>query len=179
VPFIIYNPNLFKKGISIDNYTTLLDILPTTLDLMEIPYGQDRFDGISQKEVIETSELPNNSKRLIVSETNFHYGKKGMMRSCAIWEDRWKLIHNKERESKQLKGQLPIIELYDLHEDLNETNNLFDERRDVVEKIFLLLTDWKKGNTLKLQKKQISEDFLEGNIDPEITEQLKALGYIK
>lgn len=179
VPLIIYNPNLFEKGVLIDNYTTLMDIIPTTLDLMDIKYDPKNFDGISQKGVIERLSSSDGSKRLIVSETNFRNGKRGMRRSCAIWNQRWKYILNNQKKMRNNKTKLPGGELYDLQNDPNETNNLFVQRKDVAEKIFLLLKDWKEENTPELQKDKILEEFLEENIDPEITQQLKALGYIQ
>ena len=77
------------------------------------------------------------------------------------------------------KTKLPGGELYDLQNNPNETNNLFVQRRDVAEKIFSLLRDWKKENPPDLQKDKIVEEFLEENIDPEIRRQLEALGYIQ
>ena len=78
-------------------------------------------------------------------------------------------------------GQIkfPVVELYDLQNDPHETNNLFDQRRDVAEKIFLLFNDWQSKNTPALQKDKIVKEFLEENTDPEITQQLKALGYVQ
>ena len=116
VPLIFYNPNLPRKDKSLDHYTTPMDILPTTLDLMGIKYNPKEFDGVSQRPVLEKSSFPSNPKRLIVSETNFHNKQKGMIRNCAIWNQRWKLIHNYQRRTGNNKAKLPAYELYDLHD---------------------------------------------------------------
>jgi arylsulfatase A-like enzyme len=175
IPLIFYNPNLSRKGVTIENYITSMDVLPTTLDLMGIPYDREKFDGISQKEFfieLVPSEKP---ERQIFSETNFL--KKEMRRSCIIWDQRWKLICNYETKIRNIK--IPVYELYDLKNDPNEITNLFNQKKKIAENLVLLLQDWQKENTGKLQKDMIDEGYSIENIDPEIKEQLKALGYIK
>jgi arylsulfatase A-like enzyme len=154
-----------------------MDILPTTLDLMGISYNREKFDGISQKGVLEELVPSGKPERLIVSETNFMKKNKGMRRSCIIWDQRWKLICNYETKIKNIK--IPVYELYDMKNDPNEINNLFNKKKNIAKKLILLLQDWQKENTPKLQKGTIDEEFSIENIDPEIKRQLKALGYIK
>jgi arylsulfatase A-like enzyme len=178
VPLIFYNSGLPVKGMSINNHVTSMDILPTILDVMGIQYNQQRFDGISQRELFEKSKFPDTSTRLIVSETNFKNMQKGMMRSCALWGQRWKLIYNHVRTFLNYNGKFPLYELYDLKNDPNELNNIFDKKRDMAEQIISLFQDWQKKNTIKLQNDTTQEKFSMENIDPAITNQLKALGYI-
>ena len=175
IPLIFYNSNLTKKGVTIDNYVTPMDILPTTLDLMGISYDREIFDGISQKRVFNELVPSEKPERLIVSETNFMKKNRGMRRSCIIWNQRWKLICNYETR----KRGIPVYELYDMKNDPNEINNLFNQKKNISEILILLLQDWQKENTPKLQKGTIDEEFSIENIDPEIKRQLKALGYIK
>ena len=177
IPLIFYNSNLPKKGVTINNYVTCMDILPTTLDLMGISYNREKFDGISQKGVLEELVPSGKPERLIVSETNFMKKNKGMRRSCIIWDQRWKLVCNYETQLK--KRKIPVYELYDMKNDPNEINNLFNKKKNIAKKLILLLQDWQKENTPKLQKGTIDEEFSIENIDPEIKRQLKALGYIK
>jgi arylsulfatase A-like enzyme len=178
IPLIFYNPNLPSKGILADNYVTSLDILPTTLDIMGIKYNRQDFDGTSQIDVFKWNGNQDESERLIVSETNFKHMEKGMKRSCAIWDNRWKLIQNYERTLFNFDGELPAYELYDLKNDGNEINNLIDQKGDMAERLTLLLQGWQEENTLTLQKDLTKEELSIEKIDPEIKDQLKALGYI-
>ena len=178
VPLIFYNPSLPVKGMSINKHVTSMDILPTILDVMGIQYNQQSVDGISQRELFKRSDASDTSTRLIVSETNFKNMQKGMMRSCALWNQRWKLIYNHVRTFLNYNGKFPLYELYDLKNDPNELNNIFDKKRDMAEQIISLFQDWQKKNTSKLQNDTTHEKFSMENIDPTITNQLKALGYI-
>ena len=65
------------------------------------------FDGVSQKEVVEGLNSSDVPKRLIVSETNFRNGTKGMRRSCAIWEERWKVIVNNQQTMRNRQIKFP------------------------------------------------------------------------
>jgi len=177
VPLIFYNPNLAKKGVIINNYVSCMDILPTTLDLMGISYDREKFDGFSQKRISEKLVPSEKPEKLIISETNFLKKGSGMRRSCTIWDQRWKLICNYQTKIKNKK--LPVYELYDLQNDPNEINNLFNQRKDLAEKSILLLQDWQKENTPRLKKDMIHKEHSIENIDPKIKKQLKALGYIK
>ena len=178
IPLIFYNPNLPIKGTLIDNYITSMDILPTTLDMMDIKYDQQGFDGSSQVGVFERLGNTDKSERLIISETNFKHMQKGMKRSCAIWNHRWKLIQNYERTLLNFDGALPVYELYDLKNDANEINNLIDQKGDIAKRATLLFQSWQKENTQTLQKDITKKELSIEHIDPEIKDQLKALGYI-
>ena len=118
-------------------------------------------------------------QRLIVSETNFHNKQKGMLRSCGIWDQRWKVIHNYNRRVDRYKGILPVYELYDLQNDPHEINNLNTQRKDLTEEIVSSLQIWQEEKTPVLDKETTQKEFLVESIDPEIQNQLKALGYIK
>jgi arylsulfatase A-like enzyme len=176
-PLIFYSQNLPRRGVIVDDYVTSMDILPTTLDMMNIQYDQRGFDGISHLDIFDRTVSPEKKERLIVSETNFKNKKRGMRRSCIIWKQRWKLIHNYQRLTK--KRRLPVYELYDLKNDLNEVNNLFEKKKALAKNLISLLQEWQKENTGILSEDAVSLEESMDKIPPETLEQLKALGYIK
>ncbi len=176
IPLIIYSPSLHLAGVTINNYVTPMDILPTVLDLIGIQYAQKDFDGVSQTAAFSKVPPSDTSKRLIFSETNFMNNKSGMIRSCIMINQRWKLIHNYQTSLR--KQKLSVYELYDLTTDPNEKNNLANEKQEVVNELVLLLEDWQKNNTLSPAKDKINQAYSIENIPPELEMQLKALGYL-
>ncbi len=113
VPLIFSNPHLPQKGSTIEGYVSGIDILPTTVDVIGIPYDEGQYEGTNLAQFFSGRDGSKQSNRQIISETNFL--RNHTWRSCVIWEQRWKLIHNYRTTlgEKSSIQQLPTFELYD------------------------------------------------------------------
>jgi len=169
VPLIFANPTSIPKGKKIMSNVQIIDIMPTVLEMLKIPL-LDKIDGKSLLPLIENKT--NKARDFIFAESIeehfkgnkriFFPGIKGKWRAMIVGD--WKIIyipHPKEN----------IFELYNLKDDLSESNNLIDKEKKVAEEM--------KKKILNFLKPQSNE----GEIDKkDLTEKskklLKNLGYI-
>jgi arylsulfatase A-like enzyme len=116
VPLIL--KQLKQKAAGAVNSTPVMsiDFLPTFVDLLNLPVDksvQRGFDGTSIKPLLQ--EKPSALKRKALYWHYPHYHTEGATPYSAVrWGD-WKLIHSIETNT---------YELYNLKEDIGETNNL-------------------------------------------------------
>jgi arylsulfatase A-like enzyme len=128
-PLIIYYPKGIKeKGGIRTQYGHVIDLLPTTLDIVGIKYPefirgikQDSLQGTSLNYSISDAKAP--SKHTL----QYYY----IFGSRAIYKDGWKAAYSVPtfQESIKINGGLtkkvePVWELYNLNEDFNERNDL-------------------------------------------------------
>ncbi|MDJ1467731.1 arylsulfatase [Xanthocytophaga flava] len=129
-PLIVFYPKGIKeKGGFRDQYTHLIDILPTTIELTgtQIPtiingYRQEPIEGTSLAYSINNVQAP--SRHLVQ-----HYE---IMGSRAIYRDGWKAgtLHKKGEDFANDKW-----ELYHISEDYNELNNLAEKNPEKLKEL--------------------------------------------
>jgi len=115
---------LKRKGVK--NQVRLVDIVPTTLDILNIQYDKSDFDGISLIPIIKGE---NKNNLLGYSETFYPEEQTEATKG--------KFSFAKNKKSLRIDNKHKIIfhlgadgfEVYNLEEDLNELNNLFPESR--------------------------------------------------
>ena len=95
---------------------SILDFAPTALDLLQIPYESDYFDGVSLATEIGGATIP---PRYLYSEIFPSGTPFALSHRRAIRDDRWKL---------HTAHGWPPEEFYDLQNDPDETTNLLDGR---------------------------------------------------
>jgi arylsulfatase A-like enzyme len=154
-----------NKGIKIDNQASLVDILPTILDYLDIPVP-DNIRGISLRMLIEKKEK---GERLSYSEAIYTADEKKALRSL-----KYKIIKNFINERNKLKTG---FEFYKLAEDPGEKENIIGANLKIknifisrLEKIIAGVNERRKILSAKPGKKVGSHKDLEN--------QLKALGYV-
>jgi arylsulfatase A-like enzyme len=165
VPLIIGGAIATNKGIKIDNQASLVDILPTILDYLDIPVP-DNIRGISLRMLIEKKEK---GERLSYSEAIYTADEKKALRSL-----KYKIIKNFINERNKLKTG---FEFYKLAEDPGEKENIIGANLKIknifisrLEKIIAGVNERRKILSAKPGKKVGSHKDLEN--------QLKALGYV-
>ena len=185
VPFIIAAPNLPLKNAMDDRPYIHIDIAPTLLDMVGIPYD----DTLKGRSLVKTLAAPDDfTTRYRYTQVNAHGVRRQMVRN----ED-WKLIHHDkvdestEQDLDRLHPSLdmpnprdlPTLawegerwELYDLSTDIGEDNNLYKneaakEKRDDLEPVLDKLRHKGKGG--KANQK----------MSPQLIEALKNAGYIR
>jgi arylsulfatase A-like enzyme len=149
VPLIFYMPTRIQRPAIISQQVGTIDIMPTILDLLDIP-APSLIQGRSLVPLI--SGISTNGERYI-------FGGQGSF----VRTTDWKLIFNKETSS---------YELYDLKSDPDEQNNLIDIKPDIAAHLkFSLAQHIKKS-------KKFSINPLKATFTEDITKRLKTLGYI-
>ena len=133
VPLAFKNPKLIPKGRKIASLVQSLDIMPTMLDILNIPLIDD-IDGVSLMPLIEgkadnvrefafVESVENHFKE---NDRSFFDGVKGKWR--AMISGKWKIIYIPHPENS-------IFELYDIENDPEEKNNLIDLETEAAEEM--------------------------------------------
>jgi arylsulfatase A-like enzyme/predicted Zn-dependent protease len=156
VPLIFVTPFEKLQGISTSAVVSLVDVMPTILEMAELPIPSQ----VQGESLLPIFFDPGKSHSYAYSETfypRFHYGWSELK---TFQNDRYKLII------------APDMELYDLIEDPDERKNLASSQKKVFE-------DLKAKADRFIER--YSENALEVDyrkMDEETRERLAALGYI-
>ncbi len=110
--------------ISMDLSATILDAAGVELD------PDDRLDGTSLRPLFQAEKLDRGPLLFHYPHFAFH---KANRPGGAIRNGRYKLIRHYDDHS---------VELYDLHDDLGETNNLAEQKKELAAELDLQLTRW-------------------------------------
>jgi arylsulfatase A-like enzyme/TolA-binding protein len=157
VPLIIRYPSLIPKGEVISAQVRTVDIMPTILALLGISI-KEKIDGLSLLPLIQKEKR---NKREAFSET---YPCLKSLRTEEL-----KFINNLKKEEK---------EFYDLSKDPKEKTNLIGEREEA--KIFdQNLANWMNSQEELLASLPKSRPTSKIEIDPEVRERLRAMGYLQ
>ena len=164
VPMIAHFPGQ-EEGRRVAGSTSLIDVAPTILDYLGL--ATDGLQGIS---LLEALQREPEGPRVVANRFNqmIHYGpdvdRFGHV-NLAVTEGSWKGIWNLDLDS---------FELYDLSSDPTETQDLAAQEPELTARLLDFGKAWLKG---------VGEPLVSGGedqeIDPEVLERLKALGYAK
>jgi arylsulfatase A-like enzyme len=155
VPLIMHDPRT-PKGATVQSTVNLEDIAPTIVDIAGLPPLQG-LDGIS---ILPGREIPPDRPHFAY----YHFRPGWHAEGYSLEQYPWKLVHHKLRAAAEFS-----TELYNLRKDPNESRVIDDEK---------LATALRKTLFMHIER-------LEGrkNIsitkDPELTEHLRALGYVE
>lgn len=150
VPLIISGPKI-PKGKKIDALVQHEDIVPTILDLLEINYDKENFDGKSllsllsgkEKKVRDYVYLAENSSqsKKAIRNPDFKYIKSNseVEAICSICNE----IHG------------GAIELYDLEKDFEEKENISDKNKDRLDEMKKLLETHLKDLKIRNEKRRL------------------------
>jgi arylsulfatase A-like enzyme/Flp pilus assembly protein TadD len=155
VPLIFYSPNYLPQGLILEPRVRLIDIMPTILDMLNIPSGG---------EVQGTSLLPYISKRK--KDDLSSYIETYMPREYYGWSELIGLI---DGDWKYIKAPKP--ELYNLKSDPVEENNVFNLESKIVLNMQDRLNELIENNSLEREagKRKLTR---------EEQERLRSLGYV-
>jgi len=141
VPLMVRWPELTEAGSTIDTPVIIHDWFPTLLAAAGTePERKHRVDGLDLRPALRGDELP--ERPLYWHFPNFWGGLNrppaegpGLGACSAIRDGDWKLIHYHN------PGAEARFELFNLAEDLGETNNLANKRPEVVRRLATALGD--------------------------------------
>jgi len=156
VPLIIYNPNLFPRPVRIHQRVNLIDIMPTLLDIFQIP-PPSTIQGNSFLPLINGEN--EDSPRTFFFESMHGQNEMNWAPLLGLIDGRYKYI------------SLPESELYDLEADPAEKENLFWKQNRLA-----------KDLDKQLQKYVTELANPQGDSQRELSEEdkkrLQSLGYV-
>jgi arylsulfatase len=139
VPLILYSPGLIPEGSTSTALVQHVDLLPTIIDLLGLK-ERVASDGISMAKHILKRE-PFSREFAIIEEAH-------AQRNIAVIHNGLKLIKRIGGEDGDaVCGYCRVVhcqeeELYDLHDDPFETQNLLDQRDDQRDDLYSFLERW-------------------------------------
>jgi arylsulfatase A-like enzyme len=161
VPLVIFGPGV-AHGRSIDEPVSIIDVMPTLVDLLELPLDAD-FSGVSLRPLLGTSEgppavgeEPSDAPRVLYSETAARGGGIAIRRG-----DHKAIFHLDEGR----------VELYDVAHDPSERQDLVGQDPGLESEFEGLLQAYRE----RASPPRPSDEVLE--IDDELRARLRALGY--
>ena len=171
IPLIIRHPPSFEAGSRRDELVSLIDILPTVLDLSGLAERYPeiaarslaRADRSPHEFVIAENDRPMNGIELMAKnypdfDTSSIDHRMKMLRT-----DRHKLIWYDDGR----------IQVYDLESDPMELEDLSTSRPELASRLLGMLEEWRSAQEAHAPVPPLDIT------DPKLREQLKALGYIE
>jgi len=157
VPLIFYNPRLFPEGFRVENRVSLIDLMPSLIEM----YRLDTPPAVQGKSFAKMlAGKQERGERFFYIESMYGKESLGWAPLTGIIDGPYKFI------------SLPEPELYDLEKDNKERNNLVSIKKDIVEaldeklkKIMLEYSTSRRGNA---RRKLTAED----------RRRLESLGYV-
>lgn len=172
VPLLLFLPQGALNGSQskqrIESQVRLIDVMPTLLELLGIPYEYQTIQGISLIPLIIGDEQEN--RVLYATKVLRSSGPPARPRRQTIRDGQYKLIYD------SFKGR-EKWELYDVINDEGERDNIFDRNSENRDRMIGILERYIEANeTFKNRVGYTSEKL---SLEDATVEQLKALGYLQ
>ncbi len=184
VPLVLSHPDL-PSGLTIDRLVRSIDILPSVLDLLGMPYPPI-LEGESFVPLLTGRET-------MVEEAPICAGGDAYL-TMAARTDRWKLVltprewlgydqwvaaklkmwPNSHREARLRRRSMKMA-LYDLVSDPAETVDRSEANPSVARELHDQVCEWMNAALLQFRAVRLGE----GDLSPEAVEQLRSLGYMQ
>jgi len=175
IPLIIKEHTISPNRKVINNEVSLLDIMPTILDLLDIPNSLPLAGSSLVPVILENKETDNNIAYFMTFKTNLSnfpiLGKLKRGHFAKSFPDRISLIKDEVKFIYSAKNNK--LELYNLNKDVSEQANLAMENIKLAKKLKSELILW--FNRTKSSSLMKNKYIL---LNEEDIEKLKSLGYI-
>ena len=141
-----------------------IDLFPTIKNIVGYNNNYLKLEGLDLSPVFENKKLNNRSLffhfPIYLEAYNVHMdnGTDPLFRTrpgSVIIKDDWKLHHYFENNS---------LELYNLKEDVSESNNVFKENEDKTNELYQELDSWRKKNNAPIPN-ELNSDFDQKFVD--------------
>jgi len=137
VPLIVKWPGVTKAGSETDHLISSIDLLPTFANLAGIASNEMEVDGLSFAGVLQGHKDSFKRQALYWHFPHYHNGMPGGV----VRAGDFKLV---ERFEPMLLDQSGKLELYNLIEDIGETNNLADSLPKKALELQQMLHQWRE-----------------------------------
>jgi arylsulfatase A len=134
VPMIMYWKGKIKEGVVNQNYMTIMDFMPTLMEIIGDNHLPANMDGKSFLPMIYDHNLKYD--RGPVYWHYPHFSGQGGRPAGAVRVGDWKLVKNFETGK---------TELFDLKKDISEKNDLTRKNPEKSKELDVLLKNWQKG----------------------------------
>jgi arylsulfatase A-like enzyme len=125
-PMWLHWPSKFKAGTTRDHLTANIDVMPTILDVCNVPVPEGlKLDGRSFLPVLENKDAAWDERSIVMQS---HRGTEAVKyNNFMIRNNRYKLVNPSGFQNPTLSGE-PKFELYDLQKDPSESNNIIEKQ---------------------------------------------------
>ncbi len=176
VPLVAAGPLITARGRR-DTQANLYDIMPTILDLFNVPQPYELF-GTSLRTLMQTDagERPAELSPARTTYTSHHrYRGRKQVEYAVVEARKWKLHYRYMLEDKPAYPKPARFELYDLENDPDERQDLIDERKDIARRLMCKLVAYAREQ--HPYDTNLTGDGL--NFDANQIRELEQLGYIE
>jgi len=141
VPFFIRWPKKLKAGVDVDRIAAHIDVLPTILELCDIPSPRDvHLDGISLAPLLFGSPADWPDRTLFFQQCRPDpegVDRPHLFTNCAARNQRYKIVMTAEdRRERQTKAiSFDETELYDMIKDPGEQTDISKEHPEIVRRM--------------------------------------------
>lgn len=147
VPFIVKWPGVVKPNSTSNELICLTDMYATFSEITDAPLPKKAGeDSVSFLPALEGKKIKSTRTGVIHHSISGHFGYR---------QGKWKLLLARgsagwsfPKEDNSTLDNMPIAQLYDMENDVDETTNLYLKRPEIAEKLLNLLEDdIKKGRS--------------------------------
>jgi arylsulfatase A-like enzyme len=164
VPLVLRLPGRLPAGRVVGAPVALLDLLPTILELADVPVPPPARGSSLLARIDDDGE---EGPPVFMESGGYEPWQLSVRRGA------WKLVHLRAPEDRDWMKRREL-ELYDIARDPDETNDVAGLHPDVVRDLQLRLDEWLRTTP---EYRGSEEKPLE-SLDPEAQEMLEALGYV-
>ncbi len=189
---LIFRHQALPRGVVIADKVELVDLLPTLLTLLGVPYDAGEMEGRNRVPLIlgGAGGAGAGGETFAYTEGKYNYSYSHL----AVWGERWKLILTPLKMAYPLnrivdqrvrfwlggpvensfRTKIAKFELYDMQADPGETNNLAGTGLEAEETERQRLLRWLDSHPLQMRQQVLTKDELHSDV----ADQLRALGYV-
>jgi arylsulfatase A-like enzyme len=173
IPMIIKFPQSKYKNTRLHNIVSIVDIMPTILDEIDIDFSEYDFDGVSLVNYLKNGEK---EEQLLIADLDSR-NPDILPVKIALFQNGYKLIMSNDF-GKPPEFYLPVpppiakFELYDMKKDPTETHNLFDQKSTIIRDLMSKIPEIYQVKPEMSREKRKSRD-------KDFEETMRALGYIR
>jgi len=143
-PLIIKWPDAKRSNVKINEPVISTDLYPTILEMIGLPLKpQQHLDGVSLKPLI-TAETKQLGREAIYFHYPHYHHINTMGPAGAVRMGEYKLVERFENMK---------VELFNLKDDIGETNDLSGEMPELTEKMKAMLHQWRKATGSRMPER--------------------------
>jgi len=161
VPLIFYCPELIPKQKRITSNTSVLDILPTMIDLAGLQKPTD-LEGVSLASLIKTEDQKNNDRIIFSHIHRIDNQPDDLIAQSAVYRD-WKYY----------AVSTGVVQLFNLKDDLDEQINLVEKNVNIANQLKTRYINFRKSC------KKFAKEYGGLDVDKELLKEIEAMGYAK
>lgn len=173
VPLIVRYPGVTRPGRVVEETVSLLDVMPTLLDLsgLQVPA---QAQGQSLAPLLrETGGASHFRPKPVFSEKPADPAvlSSSELESFAVVEEGWKLVWNVRRPNG-----VPELQLFDHRRDPRDLHDVAGQHPEIVKRLQQRLSAWRKS---AVASRLPSDEESSRGMTPEERERLRSLGYLQ